>query len=63
MPAITHNTIKEFIIIYPKNAENLIIDFDMITQVIENNNFIKNKSENLKLLSNLLLSKLATVEN
>jgi len=64
MPAITHNTIKELSIIYPKNAENLIIDFDMITQVIENNILLKIKEiENLKLLSNLLLSKLATVEN
>ena len=64
MPAITHNTIKELSIIYPKNAENLIIDFDMITQVIENNILLKiKKIENLKLLSNLLLSKLATAEN
>jgi type I restriction enzyme S subunit len=37
MPAITHNTIKELPIVYPQNAEKLIMDFDNYTQLIENN--------------------------
>jgi type I restriction enzyme S subunit len=64
MPAITHNTIKELPIVYPQNAEKLIIDFDNYTQLIENNILLKIKEiENLKSLSNLMLSKLATIEN
>lgn len=64
MPAITHNTIKELPIVYPQNGEKLIMDFDYYTQLIENNILLKIKEiENLKSLSNLLLSKLATIEN
>lgn len=64
MPAITHNTIKELSIIYPEISENMIIDFDKYIQVFENNILLKIREiENLKLLNNLLLSKLATIEN
>jgi restriction endonuclease S subunit len=64
MPAITHNTIKELLIVYPQNAEKLIMDFDNYTQLIENNILLKIKEiENLKSLKSLLLSKLATIEN
>jgi type I restriction enzyme S subunit len=63
MPAITHNTIKQLPIVYPQSAEKLIIDFDNYTQIIENNILLKIKEiENLKTLTNLLLSKLATIE-
>ena len=63
MPAITHNTIKELLIVYPQNAEKLIMDFDNYTQLIENNILLKIKEiENLKSLKSLLLSKLATIE-
>lgn len=63
MPAITHNTIKELPIVYPQNAEKLIMHFDNYTQLIENNILLKIKEiENLKSLSNLLLSKLATIK-
>ena len=62
MPAITHNTIKELPIVYPQNSEKLIMDFDNYTQLIENNTLLKIKEiENLKSLSNLMLSKLATI--
>ncbi len=64
MPAITHNTIKELPIVFPSNAEKLIMDFDNYTQLIESNILLKIKEiENLKSLSNLLLSKLATIED
>ena len=63
MPAITHSTIKELPIVYPNFALHLVVDFDNITQKIENNILIK-LEENQKLmeLKALLLSKLATVE-
>ena len=64
MPAITHKTIKELPIVFPRNHERLILNFDNSTQVIENKILMKIKEiENLKSLSNLLLSKLATIEN
>ena len=64
MPAITHNTIKELPISYPKNMERLLIHFDNISQSVENEILIKIKEiEYLKSLKNLLLSKLATIEN
>lgn len=64
MPAITHSTIKELPIVYPQNAQKLIMDFDNYSQLIENNILLKIKEiENLKSLINLLLSKLATLEN
>lgn len=64
MPAITHNTIKELSIIYPANAAKLIINLDKTLQVFENSILLKIKEiEKLKTLSNLLLSKIATIEN
>lgn len=64
MPAITHSTIKELPIVYPNFALHLVVDFDNITQKIENNILIK-LEENQKLteLKDLLLSRLATIEN
>lgn len=61
MPAITHMAIKQLYIIIPSLC--LLSKFDLIVQHIENEIIIKNDEiVILKLLNNILLSKLSTIE-